>query len=115
MSEQFPPPIKSPRPWYQNAWVVAYLYVLGFATAALVGVAQFVPRERIDDRALAFMISGGILDFLLLIPIALAVFRRPFWRIRRSRVADVILGLVLLAPCLYIAWGLVFAVALLAF
>ena len=110
MTDRLPPPIDSPRLWNRTSWGIVYLTLLGIASATILLIALAVPPRSVAGREIALLISVGILDVLLPIPIAVRVFRRGFWRLRSAPVADVVLGLILFAPCLYVVWTLVFVV-----
>jgi hypothetical protein len=105
-------PADSSRPWYRAWWGVVYLTLLGIVSAAMLLILLLMPSHD-WDKFLALMIPGVVLDGLLAVPIAVAVFRRRFWRLRRVPVADWIVGLILLAPCLYLAWALAFGACML--
>jgi hypothetical protein len=106
-----PPPLtKSHWPWYRTSWGTVYLTLLGIAAATILLIALAVPQRSGAGRELALLISAGILDVLLPMPIAIGVFRRRFWRLPSVPAADLVLSLILLAPCIYVVWTLVFMV-----
>ncbi len=99
-----------PRRRFRTRWGIVYFGLVGAASATILFIAVAVPPHSGRAREIALLAAVGILDVLLPVPVALGVFRRRFWRIRRVRALDVVLSLILLAPCLYVVWILVFVV-----
>ena len=111
MVEELPPTTDSRSPWYQTPWGIAYLLLLVVAAIAFFLVATSTSFAGFDKLAF-LMIPGMALDALLLVPISIGIFRRRFWRIHRSRIADILLSLLLLAICIYVVCSAVFAACL---
>ena len=108
MNDRLPPDGLS-RPWYGTPWGTAYLASLGVASLTILFIALAVPQRSGPGREVVLLLAVVVLDALLPIPIAVGIFRRRFWRLP-NRLADVTLGLVLFAPCLYAVWTAVFVV-----
>jgi hypothetical protein len=102
--------IDSLRPWYRTSWGIVYLSLLGIASAAIVLIAIAVPQHSGAGREIALLTSVGILDVLLPIPVAVVVFHRRFWRAKIAPAMNLVVGLILFAPCIYVVWTLVFVV-----
>ncbi len=110
MSDRPAPAINSLRPWNRTSWGIVCLSLLGIASAAIVLVAIAVPQRTGAGREIALLISVGILDVLLPIPIAIVVFHRRLWHINSAPAVNLVVGLILFAPCIYVVWTLVFVV-----
>jgi hypothetical protein len=102
MTDQPPPPADLPRPWWKRGWGIAYLALLGIASAATVFlVAMPVKDGKAGHDASLIKAIGlgwtvGALDVLLAIGIGIGVFRRRFWRAATPAV-NLLLGLALFA------------------
>lgn len=86
-----------PRPWYRHPVGVAYLIVLGLvALAALIATIVPVGGER-ANQAMLLLILYGVLDVMMIVPLAFWAFGRRSFRLSRYPMADLLLGVLLFA------------------
>jgi hypothetical protein len=96
MTDRLPTPTHSPEPWYQTCGGVAYLTLLGIAVVATL-VAVALPGGGESNAILKLIALGwafGALDVLLVIGIAVGVFRRRFWRLLAAPLVDLLIGVI---------------------
>src|SRR5438093_1399040 len=107
MADRTPPPTNSPRPWWKRGWGIAYLTLLGLASAATIVLAAVpVPSGEAGlgtsiVKAVGLRWAVVTLDVLLAIAIAVGVFRRRFWRLPRAPATNLFIGLILLALAMF--------------
>jgi hypothetical protein len=91
------PPNDVTQPWWKRLWGILYLVLLGLVMAWVAAALSIRPDtlETQHVRNLSLQVSGLWLGLLLVIGVALGVFRRSFWRFPRSAFLDGIIGVTL--------------------
>jgi len=91
------PPNDVTLPWWKRLWGMLYLALLGLVLAWVAAALAIRPdtTENQHFGNLSLQVSGLWLGLLLVIGVALVVFRRSFWRFPRSVFLDGIIGVTL--------------------